>query len=436
MDEILIRPLRREERGQAAPLLFRSQQAALRQDGLVLAAFCGDKVCGAAGALPADGALRLVSLFVDEPYRRQGVAAALLREVEAQARAMGLPQVTAAYSCAPDQATGLHRLFLRQGYLLPEAGETLYRLPLAGLQGGYFASLPAPSAETMAHILPVRSLPAQAAAAYAQLCQTEALSFLSMQNAPGKVLPSLCLAYVHDQQLCAVLTVCDADSCLHISGAYVAQATWGKALIALLQTALRTAQQKYPQYDTVTVTAANIAGGRLISRLLAGTSPVLQTAYQTSKLVQPVKEPVPAGYDGVLARFNTLTQELAARGVASRLVMTEGALPYLELDVAEGGQPATLYYQVQGGEDYEGFRLSAVVEFPTGDMDAAQQEALCARMDETGSAGTFVPEAQPDCIRLCNVLLEAPAFDYPKVIDEFILPFLAQAARCAALANG
>ena len=56
MDEILIRPLRREERGQAAPLLFRSQQAALRQNGLVLAAFCGDTVCGAAGALPADDA--------------------------------------------------------------------------------------------------------------------------------------------------------------------------------------------------------------------------------------------------------------------------------------------------------------------------------------------------------------------------------------------
>ena len=35
-----------------------------------------------------------------------------------------------------------------------------------------------------------------------------------------------------------------------------------------------------------------------------------------------------------------------------------------------------------------------------------------------------------------NVLLEAPAFDYPKVIDEFILPFLAQAARCAALVDG
>lgn len=436
MDEILIHPLRGEERGQAAPLLFRSQQTALRQNGLVLAAFCGDVICGAAGALPADGALRLVSLFVDEPYRRRGVASALLRGVEAQARAMGLPQVSAAYACAPDQAAGLHRLFLRQGYLLPEAGETLYRLPLAGLQGGYFASLPAPSAETMVHIVPVRSLPAQAAAEYARLCRTEGLSFLSMQHTPGKVLPPLCLAYVHGQQLCAVLTVCDADGCLHISGAYVAQAAWGKALVALLQTALRTVPQKYPQYDTVTVTAASTAGGRLIARLLAGTSPVLQTAYQTSKPLPPMGEPMPAGFDGVLARFNTLTQELAMRGVASRLMMPAGALPYLELDVAEGGQSVTLYYQALGGEDYEGFRLSAVTAFPAGDMDAAQQAALCARMDETGSAGAFVPETQLDCIRLCRVLLEAPAFDYPKVIDEFILPFLAQAARCAALLDG
>lgn len=436
MDEILVRLLREEERGQAAPLLFRSQQATLWQNGLVLAAFCGDEICGAAGILPADGALRLVSLFVTEPYRRRGVAAALLQEVEAQARAMGLPQVTAAYSCASDQAVVLHRLFLRQGYLLPEAGETLFQLPLVDLQGGYFASLPAPSAETMTHILPVRSLPAQSAAAYAQLCRTETLSFLSMQRAPGKVLPPLCLAYVHGQQLCAVLTVCDADGCLHISGAYVAQAAWGRALVALLQTALRTAQQKYPQYDTVTVTAANTAGGRLITRLLAGTSPVLQTAYQTSKLVQPDAMPVPTGYDGVLARCNTLTEELAGRGVASRLVMEEGALPYLELDVTEGGRRAVLDYQVQGGEDYEGFRLSAVVEFPTGDMDAEQQEALCARMDETGAAGAFVPETQPDCIRLCDVLQEEPSFNYPKVIDEFILPFLAQAAHCVALVDG
>lgn len=436
MDEIWVRLLRKEEREQAAPLLFRSQQAALRQNGLVLAAFCGDVICGAAGILPDSGVLRLLTLFVAEPYRRRGVAAALLREAEHLARTMGLPQISAAYSCAPAQASGIHRLFLRQGYLLPKVGETLFRLPMSSLQTCYFAKLPAPSAGTMVHIMPVRSLHGQAAAAYAQMCRSEALSFLSMQHAPGKVLPSLCLAYVHGQQICALLTVCETDRCLHISGAYVAQAAWGKALMALLQTAFRTVQEKYPQYDTLTVTAANISGGRLIERLLAGAHPTRQTAYRTHKLVQPDAMIFPAGFGGVIARCNTLTQELAARGVASRLVIAEGALPYLELDVTEGGHRAALYYQVQGGDDYEGFRLSAVVEFPAEGMDAAQQDALCARMNQTWPAQAFVPETQPACIRLCGVLQEKPQFDYQKVIDEFILPYLAQAARCAALADG
>lgn len=436
MDEILIRPLRGKERGQAAPLLFRSQQAALQQNGMVFAAFCGDVICGAAGAIIDNGVLKLLSLFVAEPYRRLGVATALLQEVESTARAVGAQQISVTYSCTPQQAEGIHRLFLRHGYLLPEEGETLFRLPIANLESSYFATLPALSAQTLAHIMPIRSLPAQAASAYVQMCQSEEFSFLSMQNVPGKVLPPLCLAYVQNNQICALLTVCEADGCLHISGAYVAQAAWGKALVALLQTAFRTMREKYPQYDTLTVTAANRSGQQLIERLLAGAEPTRHTAYQTGKLVQPDAMIFPAGFGGVMARFNTLTQELAERGVASRLVMAQGALPYLELDVAEGGHCATLYYQAQGGEAYEGFRLSAVVEFLIGDRDSAQQEALCARMGETGAAGAFVPEAQPDCIRLCNVLLEAPAFDYPKVIDEFILPFLAQAARCAALVDG
>lgn len=436
MDDILVRPLNGEARKQAAPFLFRSQQAALQQNGLVLAAYCGDTPCGAAGLLPDGDTLRLLSLFVAEPYRRRGAATVLLREAEKTARALGLAQISAAFSCTAEQTEGIHRLFLRQDYLLPEKGETLFRLPIADLRSSHFAALPALSAQTQAHIMPIRSLPTQIAEEYFRHLQTEELSYLSMQNAPGKVLPALCLAYVQNQKIRALLTVCEADRCVHISGAYVSHEAWGKALMALLQAAFRTMQQKYPQYDTLSVTAASRAGERLIERLLAGTAPTRQIVYQTRKLVQPDALPLPDGFGGILARYNTLTQELAARGVASRLVFTEGALPYLELDLAAGSPCASLYYRVRGGDAYEGFRLSAVVEFPTTGMEAAQREALCARMNETGTAEAFVPEAQPDCIRLFDAIEEQSRFAYQKVIEEFILPYLAQATRCAALAAG
>ena len=435
MDEILVRLLRGEERKQAAPFLFRSQQAALQQNGLVLAAYCGDVICGAAGVSPGNDVLRLLTLFVAEPYRRRGVAADLLREVENVARTMGLPQIYVAYSCAPEQARALHSLFLRHGYLLPEEGETLFRLPVANLKTSYFATLPAPSVATQEHIMPLRSLPAQAALAYSQLSQTDELSFLPMKHAPGKVLPPLCLAYVHNQQICALLIMCEANGCLHISGAYVAQAEWGKALVALLQTAFHTMQEKYPQYDTLTVTAASKSSEQLIERLLAGAMLARQTSYQTSKLVPPDALIFPPGFGGVMARCNTLTEELAARGVASRLVMTEGELPYLELDIAQGSPYAALYYKVQGDEAYESFQLSAVVDFPADGMDAAQQDALCARMNQTGSAEAFVLKMQSTYIRLYDAIQEEPRFEYQKVVDEFILPYLAQAERCAALVD-
>lgn len=433
MNEISVRLLGEAERRQAAPFLFRSHQAELLKNGLVLAAYCDGEICGAAGASADADGIQLQSLFVAQPFRRRGAARALLDALERTAQDTGLRRIAVSYSCLPQQAAAIHALFLRSGYLLPEQRETLYRLPLRSLQDSYFATLPLLTNARQAHILPVRHLPAQAAEEYRRYITTDELAYLSPQNAPGKVLPPLCLAYVQDQHIRALLTVCEADGCLHISGAYIEQAVWGRALVALLQTALGTAQTKYPQYETLTVTAATPAGERLIEQLLAGAAPTRYTVYHTAKPLPPSSLPAPPGFDGVLVRCNTLTEALAARDIGSRLVIEDGELPWLELDITKDGYYAELHYDVQDANTYEDFRLSALAAFPTEGLDTAQQEALCARMNQTGDAEALPLETQPPCICLYEEIVEKSEWDSDAAIDGFILPYLEQAARCVQL---
>jgi GNAT superfamily N-acetyltransferase len=63
------------------------------EEGLTRVALLGTRVVGFATARPTGDALELDDLFVDPDVRRRGIATALVREVERQARAAGVTRV-------------------------------------------------------------------------------------------------------------------------------------------------------------------------------------------------------------------------------------------------------------------------------------------------------------------------------------------------------
>ena len=69
--------------------LVRTWQPVVGGGGVLLGAFDGDTLAGLAllGGEPAPGILQLALLFVSRPYRRRGIASALMDEVERLARA-------------------------------------------------------------------------------------------------------------------------------------------------------------------------------------------------------------------------------------------------------------------------------------------------------------------------------------------------------------
>lgn len=416
----------------ARPFLFASQQNVLERNGLVWLAFGDGAPCGALGAAPEDGALSVLSLFVDGPFRRRGAAAALLDAAESAARSMGLPVLTVQFSCTAEEAEPLHRFFLRCGFSAPLRGDTLLLASMASLEKSRLAALPDPSPAEAARITPLRGLSPSARADCQSRIGHSIPEPLSLRSLPGKALPGLCLAYEDGGRVRALLRASDAEGRLHLGGLYLESPDDGPALIALLKTFLRTAQTRYPQYETLSA-AAGGAGGALLERLLQGAAVTRRTACMAARPVRRERLPMPAGFGGVMVRLNTVSAALTARGVPFRLVMGDGAMPYLELE-AGNGLLAELHYHAHGGEAYTGFRLGAAVTIDAGALTPEQREAVCTEADGAGPAVVYVPDWLPGRILVHGVWEEPAQLDTDAAVDGAILPYLAQARLCASLA--
>lgn len=416
----------------ARPFLFASQQDILRRDGLVWLVSGDGAPCGALGAAPQGEALSVLSLFVDEPFRRRGAAAALLDAAEAAARSRGLPVLTAQFACAAEEAEPLHRFFVRRGFSILPEGDTLLLVSMASLEKSRLASLPDPSPAQAARIAALRDLSPSACADYQSRLGHGIPESLSPRNLPGRALPGLCLACEDGGRVRALLPVSDAGGRLHLGGLYLESPDDGPALIALLKTLLRTARARYPQYETLSAVAGG-AGGALLERLLEGAAVTRRTAYGAVRPVRPERPPMPPGFGGAMVWLNTLSAALSARDVPFRLVMAEGAMPYLELE-AGNGLTAELHCQAYGGEAYTGFRLGAALAVDAGALTPEQRDAVCAEADSAGPAVVYVPEWLPGRILVHGVWEEPAQPDMDAVADGAILPYLAQARLCVSLA--
>lgn len=95
--------------GHSIPSLVKEWQPDLDAGGVLLGAFVGERLVGMAmlGTELADGVRQLSLLFVGRPYRRHGVANALLDEIESVARERGADALYAS-SVPSDSAVGFY----------------------------------------------------------------------------------------------------------------------------------------------------------------------------------------------------------------------------------------------------------------------------------------------------------------------------------------
>ena len=81
-----------------------------------------------------------------------------------------------------------------------------------------------------------------------------------------------------------------------------------------------------------------------------------------------------------------------------------------------------LYYQVLGGESYEGFHFAAILDFP-GTMEEEKRTALFSEITE--AENPFFAMNLPDGgISLRGAIDEQVAFEEELVLNDFLIPFL------------
>ena len=109
----ILTPERFEE---AHSLIPQDRQQCLDEEGILAAACIGSRIVAVLGMLPQDEYLFILSLTVEEEYRRMGIASELLKEAARVAQAMDAVHLTAVYTCRQEDEDWLRELFLIRGY--------------------------------------------------------------------------------------------------------------------------------------------------------------------------------------------------------------------------------------------------------------------------------------------------------------------------------
>lgn len=388
---------------EAAPWLF----AGIDFDGndLILLAKRDEQTCGALGAKKEADRLLVCSLFIEADYRRNGIGTALVDAAEEWAEEKNLATIAFDYACPLEQTAGLGSFFMRNGYPLPLSGNTLFTVSLSQLEKSAAAAV-LQAVKPSQNIYPLRSL--------ARKLFAQVPDFLLPEAAAGRPLPDLCLAYVSQGRLTAMLVMAEVEGGLHLHSAYLAEHIHAAHLMALLKQAWDTVRKNYPQYETMTVTGATESGYALIEKLLTGAEVSRRIAYHTEKALFPMDFMSPE-YAAAIAHLQTIADILAMRGMTSALVMT--GRPYLELEADE--KPFGLYV------DAAEFTLLAEYTFPP--MEKAAQTALLEKCNAPNEPFTaFLSEKGNLFLRGSFAIGdEAVSIEAEKSIDAFILPFCA-----------
>lgn len=400
----------------AAALLFPSAREPLAKGGIVLLAYRpeGAEPCGALGALAKEGILEVCSLYVKEEMRHAGIGAALVRQAEAEAKNAGFSQIAFSYGCTAEQALQLDGFFLKNGYPLPLCGDTMFTVALAELKESAFMKL-IRHAKPSSHIIPLRHLKKEQLAALPP--------FLAPNAAAGVLLDELCLGYLWQGRLTALVLFADTDGVLHLNSAYLAEKAFAPHLMSLLKQALDTIEQKYAHFQSLTVTGGTQNGYELIQKLLEG-APVARTMlYMTSKGFSPMQSDfMPPDFSAAMVRFQSYAELLAEQGIGSELVLPNGGMPYLELPCAE--EIFGLYYDISDEAEEMDFAILAEYCFPP--LEESLRDEILGEIREKGAPYyALLSDAGGDILFRARFEegADSVGFDAEGGIREFILPF-------------
>ncbi len=428
MYDIMIKEIGSSGLQGAAPFLFASAREELSKNGRVFLAYEDGKPCGALGAVSAGSLLRVVSLFVEEGSRKKGAGSALIRQAEAAAEDAGFQSIGFAYSVPAEQADGLAEFFQRNGYPYPEAGEPLYTVALQELKDTVLAELLQKVTVTK-NVCRLRSLSQKASDDLQRRIGTEIPAFLQPERSAGKALPDLCLAYVKKGRVTSFLTMSDTAGELHLDGIYLMDIFCTRHLLTLLKQALETVREKYPQYQTLTMTGATERGSDLIEGLLEGAEAEKKERYLTAKSLDKAAMPVlHQDFGAAMARFQSLAERLAERDLTPALWVTEGALPYLELPFGGSEEGLGLYYDIEGKERYENFTLIGEVVF-SGAEEAVSRALKEIDAEEAPYYGILSEKGELLLRGVWEEGNEEKGFDGDTLAEAFVLPFLAYAEQ-------
>lgn len=419
-----------EERGNYQALVMDEWRTLLgAPNAELLAAYDSDETpIGALLARIDEHGYEAISLFVKEEYRHQGVATELLDFAEQAALAHGSGVLNAEYAVPEDMENTYLRFFLNRGFLLPKEGSLFYRVPLQELKKSYLLTLPPVSEQEQANIHKLSKLPgAKARSAYRQL-ERSLPPEMSALAAPGEVLDEYSLAYVSGDKILAYVICCAMGQRIHLHVAHLNGAANGKALINLLELICERGLQETERFTDFSVTIINDASENLLKKLLSGCDILKHRIYYIQKLLAE-DLPLPAGWGGVLARSNSLTNALLERGYESSLYMESGMLPYLAVEPQEAC-PVYIFYDAQD-PDYSEFTLTASFQPPTNAALYDEQLEELMMADE-GPATLIRSDEDEQEVALVAIQSEEAAFFAETSVDQFLIPFFEQVKRLLA----
>lgn len=433
MEHMSVKMAGKESYSELLPLVAPEARGMLASDeaGLLLAVKDTgeerEEVCGAVLFCndPEQGFL-IPSIYVKKEYRRQGIGALLLTAAQQQAQACGAGGITLTYEVsdgAPEDAEEQTRFFLQNGYGMPSEETTVMTIPMESLEDSQVASLPKPGQE---HIKKMRSfddLPFLVGTDYRERLGNEIPRILDRSFAPGVVIPELTLAYVQKHQVVAFVVCSDVDGALHLHAAYVQSQTHAKALIYLVKQILQIAQESFPQYRVLTITAATYQGRLLAEKLLNGAKIQRTTVYTCSKPLYADQVSVePVGFGEALVRFQTLTEGLAQEGMISYLHVMPGEMPVVQLPIGEKKQfpMAVVRYYVDLDAEDTPFLLLADVEFPVKETPVEKLRELVNPLCDAGNISRAYWKDEEETV----LVLEAERKEEAALVPEETVTFL------------
>lgn len=414
MEQMTIRLAEERDLRPAAALLFPSAATTLMKEGRIWLAYLGTSLCGALGALEKEDTLYVSSLFVAQEARRMGVGSALVREAEDWAKSQDFFAIEFAYHCTSEDVLQMDAFFEKNGYPLPLAGNVMFTVSLADLQKSSLSTLLA-AAKPSPHIVPLWQIEKH--------LLTKVPAFLRLDEAAGKPLPELCLAYVHRNRLTAMIILTDTDGILHLNSVYLAEKIYAAHLMSLLRQAMDTLREQYPYFQTITVTGGTKSGYALMEKLLADVPLERCTVYRAKKELDDLQPDfMPIQHAAALVRLESFAEKLAQCGVGSALSLMDGAPPYLEAYFEE--DTFTLAYAIT--EENELF-FTLWIEYAFPPLEHTQRDRILAQLTAENTP-YFGLLSETGNLLMRGSLAEgrdADGFDVEQSIHTLILPFRA-----------